>query len=90
MANQRNKRIEEQSDPAVSQSKDKNYNVNLNKNRTGIKLSNINASKKLLLEKIAMCKTLHESKCEDAKTSSSESRIKSLNKIQTLHDKVGH
>ena len=33
---------------------------------------------------------IHENKCEDGKSSLGETRIKSLNKIQTLRDKIGH
>ena len=33
---------------------------------------------------------IQENKCADGKSSSSESRIKSLNEIQTLYDKIGH
>ena len=33
---------------------------------------------------------IHENKCADGKSASNESRIKSLNEIQTLYDKPGH
>ena len=50
MANRKKKRIEEQSDSAVSQIEDENHNNNHNKNFTGIDLASINTSKQLLLE----------------------------------------
>ena len=53
-------------------------------------LSNVNASKQLLLEKIATFKMIHENKCENGKSSSNKTRIKSLTEIQTLYDKIGH
>jgi len=90
MANRRNKRIEEQSDSSSSQSDDENYNKNHNKKHVELDIPDVNASKQLLLEKISIFKMIHENKCEDGKSLSSESRIKGLNEIQTLYDKIGH
>ena len=36
-----------------------------------------------------MFKRIHENECEDSKTSSNKTRIKRLNEIQTLYDKIG-
>ena len=33
---------------------------------------------------------IYENKCKDGKTITSETRVGSLNEIQTLHDDVGH
>ena len=33
---------------------------------------------------------IHENKCADGKSSSNKSRMKSLNEIQTLYDKIGY
>ena len=33
---------------------------------------------------------IHENECEDGKALTSETRIKSLNDIQTLYDEIGH
>ena len=75
---------------AASQSKDEDYDNSHNKNHEEIEPADVNISKQLLLEKIATFKMIHENKCADGKSSSNESRIKSLNEIQTLYDKIGH
>ena len=47
-------------------------------------------TKQSLLEKMAIFKMILENKCADGKSWLNESRIKSLNEILTLHDKIGY
>ena len=75
MAYRSKKIIQEQSNSAVSQSEDDDCDDNHNKKRTEIDSSNLNASKQLLLDEIAIFKMTHENKCEDGKALSSKTRI---------------
>ena len=86
----RNERMDEQSESAASQSKDENHDNSHNKNHKKIEAAEVNIAKQLLMEKIAMFKMIHANKCADCKSSSKESRIENLNKIQTLYDKIGY
>ena len=92
MAKRRNKRLDEQSDSAASQSEDENHDDNPyhKKNHEEIDSSDVNTSKQLLLEKKAIFKMNHENKCAYAKSTSSKSWVESLNEIQTLYDEIGH
>ena len=80
----------EQSDSAASQNENENYDNSRNENYKEIESEAVNRSKQLLLQKIAIFKMIHENKCADGKSSSIESRIKSLNEFQTLYDETGH
>ena len=78
--------MDEQSDSAASQSEDENYDHGHKK----INPAEVNVAKQLLLEKIASFKMINENKCAHGKSSSNESRMESLNKIQTLYDNIGN
>ena len=90
MPKRRNKRMDEHSDSAASQSEDGNYDNGHNENHKKIEPEEVNVTKQLLLEKIALLKMMHENKCAEGKSSSNDSRIKSSNEIQTLYDKIGY
>ena len=53
-------------------------------------LEEVNVAKQLLKEKMSIFKMMHEIKCAGGKSSSNESRMESLNEIQTLYDKIGY
>ena len=82
--------MDEQWDSAASQSEDENHDNNHNEDPKEIESPDINTSKQLLLERMAMFKMIHQNGCADGKSSSGKSRIKSLNEFQTLLDKIGH
>ena len=90
MPKRRNKRINEQSNSAASQSEDKNYDSSQNENHEKIDPAEVNNAKQLLLEKMTIFKLTHENECADGKASSNETRMESSNEIQTLFDKIGH
>ena len=80
MPKRRNKRMDEQSNSAASQSEDENYDDGHSKNHKKIEPAEVNMAKQVLMEKIATFKMIHENKCADGKSLSNESR-----KIQTLY-----
>ena len=71
-----------QSKSSLSQSGDDDYNNNPNQMYTTKILMDMDASKQLLLDKVTIYKLMHEIKCEDGKTITSEARMKSLNEIK--------
>ena len=85
----RRKRMDEQSD-SVSQSEDEDYDKGHNKNHKEIDPEEIKMAKQLLLEKIKTFKMIHEKKCPDGMTLSHETRMKSLNEIQTLFENCAY
>ena len=82
--------MDEQSDSAASQNEDENHDNSHNENHKKLDPAVVNVAKQLLLEKVATFKMIHENKCADGESSSNESRMESLNEIQTLYDKIGH
>ena len=59
-------------------------------NHEKIDQAEMNEAKQLLLEKMATFKMIHENKGADGKALSKETRMKSLNEIQALFDKIRH
>ena len=90
MSKRRKKTINEKSDSAMSQTDGDNHENDHTKKAGTIESTDINASKQSLLRKISIFKMIHENKREDGKALTSETRIKTLNEIQTLSDEMGH
>ena len=60
MPKHKNKRMNEQSDSAASQNEDENYDNSHNENHKEIEPADVNISKQILLEKIAIFKMMQE------------------------------